>query len=325
MEQEDWVIPTQARPRQEHVTFDLGATLSSVVSVRSEIPEDAFTASILGTERLGNGVVIEETGLVLTIGYLITEAETIWLTTGKNTAAPGYVVGYDQSTGFGLVQALGRLNVPAAQIGRADDVGIGENVIVAGSGGEPSALQAVLAGKREFAGYWEYLLDEALFTAPAHPHWGGAGCFDSEGRLIGIGSLLIQGQTEDGKETTSGNMIVPVDLLPPILDELKTYGRTSTPARPWLGIYPTETEAGIALAGLAKEGPAHAAGAAVGDILTAVAGEEVEELGDLYRRVWSMGHAGCDVPITINRQGEELHLTVKSIDRTELLKKPQVH
>ncbi len=325
MEQQDWEIPAQARPRQDHVAFDLGSTLSSVVSVRADIPEDAFTASILGTERLGNGIVIEDSGLVLTIGYLITEASSVWLTTNHNTTAQGYVLGYDQTTGLGLVQALGRLEVPAVRLGSADDVAIGEEVIVAGAGGESGALQATLAGKREFAGYWEYLLDEALFTAPAHPHWGGAACFDSEGRLIGVGSLLIQGQTEDGKETTSGNMIVPVDLLPPILDELKMFGKIQKPARPWLGIYPTETASGIALAGLASDGPAQAAGAVVGDIITAVAGADVEELAELYRRIWSMGQAGCEVPLTINRRGEEMHLTIKSIDRNDLLKKPQLH
>ncbi len=325
MEEEDWEIPAQAQPRQEHVAFDLSATLSGVVGVRSEIPEDAFTASILGTERIGNGIVIDNTGLVVTIGYLITEADTIWITTNRNTAAPGHVIGYDQSTGFGLVQALGRLNVPAIPIGSSQDVSIGESVIVAGSGGKSGALNATIAGKREFAGYWEYLLDEAIFTAPAHPHWGGAACLDKDGNLVGVGSLLIQGQTEDGEETTSGNMIVPIDLLGPILDELKTLGRSSKPPRPWLGIYPTETESGILLAGLARNGPAHEAGAVVGDIVTAVDGDPVDELADLYRKVWARGHAGCKVPLTIQRKGETLQLDVKSIDRSDLLKKPSLH
>src|SRR6185437_3271875 len=184
----DWEIPLVAQPRPEEFDFDLDEVLRSVVGLQAHIPEDAFTAQTLGTERAGSGVVIRDGGLVLTIGYLVTEAESVWLSTADGRAMPGHVLAYDQETGFGLVQALGRLGLPALELGRSGVASIGDPVVVAG-GGRRQSLSAEIIGKEEFAGYWEYLLDEALFTAPAHPHWGGTGLIDRDGKLLGIGSL----------------------------------------------------------------------------------------------------------------------------------------
>jgi S1-C subfamily serine protease len=188
----NWAFPKGVQPRQDELRFDLDSALDTVVQLRSEIPEDAFTASILGTERAGNGVVIRDDGLVLTIGYLITEARSIWLTTNGGLAVAGYPLAYDQATGFGLVQPLARLGVPSLPRGSASSSAIGDDVIVIGHGGSAHALKAKIIAKREFAGYWEYVLDEALFTAPAHPRWGGAAVVGEDGRLLGIGSLLVE-------------------------------------------------------------------------------------------------------------------------------------
>ena len=181
----EWAIPAAAQPRPEDCAFDLERALAAVVAVRTEIPADAFTASILGTERAGNGVVIDQNGLILTIGYLITEAETVWVSAHSGAAAPAHVVGYDQTTGFGLIQALGRLGVPPLELGSAHASAVGDEVIVAGEGGLPHALKAAVVSKREFAGYWEYVLDEAIFTSPPHPSWGGAACIAADGRVLG--------------------------------------------------------------------------------------------------------------------------------------------
>src|SRR2546430_11965493 len=170
----NWAFPPEMQPNAEELRFDLEAALDSMVLVRSEVPEDAFTAGLVGTERIGNGVVIRDDGLVLTIGYLITEATTIWLNTNKGVAVAGHPLAYDQATGFGLVQPLGKLAAPALSRGTAASCRIGDDVVVAGHGGRKHALKAKLIAKREVAGYWEYVLDEALFTAPAHPHWSGA-------------------------------------------------------------------------------------------------------------------------------------------------------
>src|SRR5919106_1555782 len=253
-EQKDWAFPAEMRPKPEDWRFDLDHALDAVVQVRTEIPDDAFTASILGTERAGNGVVINDNGLVLTIGYLITEAETVWLSALSGAAAPAHVVGYDQASGFGLVQALGRLGVPPLELGSADASGVGDPVIIAGEGRLPHALKAAVVSKREFAGYWEYVLDEAIFTSPPHPSWGGAACIGADGRLAGIGSLFVQEARGEGI-ASQGNMIVPVELLAPVLDDLLRFGRVDRPPRPWLGLYASEAEGTIFIAGLAEGGP----------------------------------------------------------------------
>jgi S1-C subfamily serine protease len=322
-ETSNWAFPENLQPKPEEVRFDLEDALNAVVLLRSEIPEDAFTASILGTERLGNGVVIREDGLVLTIGYLITEAHTIWLTTNAGKAVAGHPLAYDQATGLGLVQPLGRLGVPALQRGSTASCATGDDVIVIGCGGRHHALKAKIIAKREFAGYWEYLLDEALFTAPAHPQWGGAAVVDGDGRLLGIGSLLVQ-EVLPG-DTVQGNMIVPIDVLEPILDDLLTLGKTAGAPRPWLGMYATETNGQLAVGGLAKGGPADRAGVKMGDLVLEVAGERVSGLADLLRKVWRLGPAGTAVPLTFARGGAPLRVRLRSADRSDFLKKPQLH
>ena len=322
-DEREWAIPGSVQPKPEACAFDLDRTLSSVVSVRTEIPADAFTAPVLGTERAGHGVVIHENGLVLTIGYLITEAETVWLVTNAGTAAAAHVVGYDQATGLGLVQALGRLGVPAMALGTARDVAIGSDVIIAGQGGRQQALSATVISKREFAGYWEYVLDEAILTAPPHPNWGGAACIGADGRLEGIGSLLIQ--ESDGERSIDGNMIVPIDLLPPILEDLLRFGRVQAPARPWLGMYTADGPEAVVVVGLANGGPADRAGVHVGDVVLAVAGMSVGGLADTFRKVWALGAAGVDVPLTLMRDGAQLNLRLRSADRNDFLKQASVH
>src|SRR5256885_8198349 len=322
-EQADWAFPLEMRPRPEDWRFDLDAALDSVVQLRAEIPEDAFTAPILGTERAGNGIVIREDGLVLTIGYLITEASTIWLTTNQGVVAGGYPLAYDQATGFGLVQPLGRLGARALERGTSASCRIGENVVVAGHGGRAHALKAAVFAKREFAGYWEYVLDEALFTAPAHPQWGGAALIGAEGKLLGIGSLLVQEKIDAG--TIQGNMIVPIDLLGPILDDLVKLGRTNRPPRPWLGMYATEAGARLVVAGLASDGPAEKAGLRVGDAVLAVAGAKPSSLADLFRRVWACGNAGVRVPLQVLRETTTKEYVVEAADRHDFLKKTHLH
>ncbi|MBI3372715.1 MAG: serine protease [Betaproteobacteria bacterium] len=318
-----WAFPAEMQPAPNEVGFDLAQALDAVVSVRTEVPEDAFTASILGTERSGNGVVIREDGLVLTIGYLITEASSVWLTTNRGTVVGGYPIAYDQTTGFGLVQALGRLGVSPLGRGSAASCGVGDDVIVAGHGGRAHALKSTVLAKREFAGYWEYVLDEALFTTPAHPQWGGAALLGSEGRLLGIGSLLVQ--EEHGDESVQGNMMVPVDILEPILEDLLTRGRAQGPVRPWLGMYTTQIGEQLVVAGLADGGPADRAAVKSGDLVLEVAGEHATGLADFFRRVWRLGPAGTEVPLTLSREGELSRVTVRSADRQDFLKKPKLH
>jgi len=320
---EEWSFPENLRPDADDVGLDLDSVLDAVVTVRAEIPEDAFTASILGTDRVGNGVVIREDGLVLTIGYLITEADSVWLTTNRGDVVPGYPLAYDQATGLGLIQPLGKLDLPMLQLGNANDCSNGDDVIFVGQGGRHHALKAKIVDKREFAGYWEYVLDEALFIAPAHPQWGGAALVGHDGRLLGIGSLLVQ-EAIDG-QAVQGNMIVPIDLLKPILPNMLSTGRAGTPPRPWLGMYTAESEKNLVVGGLAEDGPAASAGIKQGDLVLEVAGTRVNNLAQLFRTAWRVGPAGSMIPLTVAREGDVLRFEIRSADRNDFLKKPRLH
>lgn len=321
--EQDWEFPRDLQPKPGEFAFDLDAVLAAVVGLHAEIPADAFTASVLGTERSGNGVVIREDGLVLTIGYLITEARSVWLTTQGGGAVAGYPLAYDQATGFGLVQALGRLGRPAIARGSAAGRDRGDQVLFVGHGGRGHALKARVIARREFAGYWEYVLDEALFTAPAHPHWGGAALVDENGKLIGIGSLLVEERVGDSE--IQGNMVVPIDLLEPILGDLLTFGRVNRPARPWLGFYATEIKGHVVVAAMAGGGPAERAKLEVGDVVLEVDGKPVGGLADLFRKIWASGDAGAEVRLTVARGGEMREVKVRSGDRADYLKKPRLH
>jgi len=324
MKNEDWEIPPNLRPDPDDYAFDLERALKSVVTLKTYVPADAFTANTLGTERAGSGVMIRDTGLIATIGYLITEAETIWVTSSDGQAVPGHGLAYDQETGFGLVQTLGRLNLPSMEIGDSDRLKVGDTVIFAAGGGRHHAVETRLVGRQEFAGYWEYVLDDALFTAPAHPFWGGAGLIGGDGKLMGIGSLILQQGDGKGKRLDM-NMIVPIGLLGPIMQDLLTFGRVNRPARPWLGMYATEADDSIVVGGLADNGPAEQAGVRTGDRILSVNEEEVPDLAGLWRRVWAAGSAGAEVRLRLLREGGPVALAVKSADRVRFLKAPKLH
>jgi S1-C subfamily serine protease len=234
------------------------------------------------------------------------------------------VLGYDQETGFGLLQALARLDLPALSLGSSDDTEIGAKVVVGGAGGRQRSVAARIISKQEFAGYWEYVLDEAIFTAPAHPNWGGTAVIGPEGDLIGIGSLQIQ-QAAAQRRLEDVNMVVPIDLLKPILNDLLTIGRANRPPRPWLGVYATEVGSNVAILGLASRGPAQRADLRAGDVVLAVAGTPVTSLANLFRHIWALGQAGVDVPLLVNREGKTFEVTVRSSDRRRFLKGPVLH
>ena len=300
--------------------MNIDPVLRSIVGVRSLIPEDAFTATTLGTVREGSGVVIRESGVLLTIGYLITEANEVWLTTPDGRAMAAHALAYDQKTGFGLVQALGRLDLPSLDFGDSAKAEIGDPVVFADRAG--LSVKSTIVAKQEFAGYWEYLLNEAIFTSPAHPSWGGAALIGSDGRLLGIGSLRLQ-MAQDG-EVADINMSVPINLLPPILDDLLTLGQCSTPPRPWLGVFAAESTGQVVVMSVAKGGPAAQAGLRSGDVISDIRDQQVHGLADFYRKVWGTGPAGAEVAVRILRDGRETWLRIKSADRNSFLKKPRL-
>ena len=319
----DWEIPTNLQPNPEDYAFDLERTLRSVVGLRANVPSDAYTAGTLGTERVGNGVVIREDGLVLTIGYLITEAETVWLITHDGRAVPGHALAFDQISGFGLVQALGRLGLPAIELGDSDAAIVGAEAVMAAGGGRTHAIEAKVVGRQEFAGYWEYLLDNAIFTAPAHPFWSGSALIGKDGKLLGTGSLILQ--QGDGKKRMDMNMIVPVANLRPVLDDLLAYGRVSKPPRPWLGLYAMENDGRLIVGGVSDRGPAATAGVQQGDRIIGLGDDDITDLGSLWRKLWATGPAGTAITLKLNRDGTSMTVRVTSADRTSFLRAPRLH
>ena len=302
----------------------LTSAFGAVVALNSRVPEDSLTGSMLGTERAGHGVAFGDTGLIVTIGYLITEADSVFVTTASGQTLQAHVVAYDQATGFGLVQALGRLDATPVPLGSSAELKVGETVVLAGHGGKSDAVHQEVIACREFAGYWEYLLEDALFTTPAHQNWGGCGLFNGKGELVGIGSLLVQHMGSSG-EVGDANMVVPIDLLKPILDDLVMFGRVQKPARPWLGLITVEHQGGLVVANVVDGGPADDSDIEVGDQIMEVAGQPVSELASMFRLIWSLGEAGIDVPLTVARDGETFEITIESADRNALLTAPQIH
>jgi S1-C subfamily serine protease len=303
--------------------LDLTAIGRSILKLRAVVPEDAFTAAILGSQRTGNGVVIDSGGLILTIGYLMTEATDVWLTSPDGREVAAHPLAYDQVTGFGLVLPLQKLDAPPVPLGSSAELRAGSEVHVL-SAIEFAAPQAArVLARREFAGAWEYLLDEAIFAAPAHPHWSGAALIDGSGALVGLGSLLVR-EVIAGEEINA-NMFVPIDLLKPILHSLKSTGRADRRPRPWLGIYAVEVAGKVYVTGVVEGGPAQVADIREGDVIREVAEHEVTNLPDFYRHLWAVGPAGTGVPLTTIRGTTQLHFSVRSVDRGDLLKRPQAH
>ena len=306
---------------QTPVDFD--AVARSVIKLRAVVPEDAFTAGILGSQRIGNGVVIGADGLILTVGYLITEAADIWLTTAGGADIAAHPLAYDQATGFGLILPLQKLDIPAIPFGSSEEITVGSEVHIVSSleFGAPEKARVMI--RRQFAGAWEYLLEDAIFAMPAHRHWSGAALLNSDGKLVGIGSLLVR-ETLSGEESNA-NMFIPTDLLKPILQDLITRGRRAGPAKPWLGVYAVEVSGKIYVTGVTDRGPAQTADLREGDIISHVGDTEVDTLADFYRSLWASGAAGTSIPLTLIRGGTRLHMNLRSVDRGDLLKRPQAN
>jgi S1-C subfamily serine protease len=291
----------------------------AMVSITAHIPDDAMSAGLLGTERVGNGVRIRDDGLVATVGYLVHEAESVWIGT-RSTVVPGFVVGSDFDSGFALVKPTLPLHGPRMEAGSASSLRVGDAVSVMSSGGSEQVIEARVVAKQEFAGRWEYVLDQAVFTTPPHDSWSGAALVDAEGRLCGLGSLVIQGFEVKGALTTV-NMFVPIDLLVPIVDEICAHGRRLAPPRPWLGMLVHDDQHDLTVVGVYRNCPADKAGLRPGDVIVGIDDEPVAGLANMFRRVWSLGSAGVEVPLNVLRNAEKMELLVRSGDRAGFQRK----
>lgn len=287
--------------------------LNAVVEIHSAVPADARTADSLGTNRVGGGILIDSSGLVLTIGYLIMESDAVWVVDSAANRIPAETVAYDHETGFGLVRALAPLEATPARLGSVERLSEGETLLAAGPG---YARSTVLVGIRSFAGGWEYLLEDALYTSPPIPNFGGAALFATDGRLVGVGSLILA----DIGGGLPGNLYVPVDLLPPILGDLLAFGRATTPAQPWIGLYPDEVNGALVVSRVAQGGPAQTAGIGPGDVILGIGGEPVGDMEQLWRKVRALGPAGVEVPLKVLGGSGVRDVVLTSRDRRGWLK-----
>jgi S1-C subfamily serine protease len=300
-------------------TASINELVSAVVRINTHIAPEGRTVQGLGRDREGSGILIDSDGLILTIGYLMVEAYAAEVIDNNGRTVPANVVGYDHETGFGLLRTIEPLKHKPMPLGKSADVKEGDPVLIASFGGPAMVAGAYVVAKREFAGSWEYLLDEALFTAPPHPAWSGAALINREGKLVGVGSLIV-GDAARGSDKAPGNMFVPIDRLPPILGDLISAGRTPGPGRPWLGLNTDELRGRLFVSRVTPGGPAEKAGIRRGDVIVGVNGEPPKDLADFYRKVWAQGSAGVTVALDVLQDSQVRRFDVKSINRLDNLK-----
>ena len=303
------ISPGYAQPEAEQL-------LKAIVKVKSTIPSEARTAGVLGTTREGNGVLIDPEGHILTIGYLILEADSIEVVDQEGFEIRARYIGYDHKTGFGLIRADKALNITPIQLGQSSDIKAGDPVLVIGHGGVDSVQGVRVVFRGEFTGYWEYLLENAIYTTPPYADYGGAALIGRGGKLLGIGSIFTR-QTIADLGAVPCNMFVPIDLLRPILSRLIATGSSGEPPQPWLGLQIDEVHGRLFIRRVTSGGPAEKAGLGSGDIILKVDKKAVQGLADFYRKVWSLGKAGVEVPIAVLKGVEIRDIVVRSGDRDQ--------
>ena len=301
-------------PQLAHTVPVAEEVLSAMVTVHAEVPASARTAQFLGEQRIGSGVIIDTEGHILTIGYLVMEAHRVEVTGMDGKRVRATVVAHDTQTGFGLLRANEPLNATPMPFGTSADLAERTEVIIASDSTAASVRPTLVTSRREFAGYWEYLLEDAIFTAPPHPRYAGAALIGPDGKLLGIGSLLVN-DALPGRGSLTGNMFVPIDHLKPILTDLIRTGRTRATPRPWLGLFTEEFRDKLVIMFVAPDGPAEQAGVRENDLILKVAGQPVKDQADFYRKVWAVGEAGADITLTLLQGTEIKDITVRSSDR----------
>jgi serine protease Do len=292
----------------------------AVVAIKVRALPNARSATTLGAERMGSGVLFAPQGLILTIGYLVLEADDVQVTTDKGRTVPAFVVAYDHVTGFGLLRPMGPLEVKPIAFGTSSSIDPLDRLLVVAAGGDEGLSVTTVVSKRQFAGYWEYLIDDAIFTSPPRPDFGGAALIDKQGQLVGIGSLFVMDAMTPG-ERLPGNMFVPIDLLKPILDEMISTGRQKGGVRPWIGLNSLEEDGRLKVMRVSVDSPAERAGIVPGDIILGLSGEKVERLPDFYRRLWATGAPGVEITLKVLKGTEVRDVKIRSIDRFDAIRK----
>jgi serine protease Do len=296
---------------------------AAVVGVQASVLDDAHSIASLGSQRQGSGVVIDASGLVLTIGYLILEADHIDLVFNGERKLPARVVAYDLATGFGLLQPLTPARVAPVTLGVSSQVS-GDQALLVATGGELGELSLVrMVSRRPFSGYWEYHIEGALFTAPPMANHSGAALFNPQGDLLGLGSLVVSDALGPGQPRLAGNMFVPIDLLKPILAEMVARGSSSASTRAWLGLNCVEDAGTVRVVRTSRHSPAERAGVQAGDRIVSIDGTPVNGLEALYRTLWTGKLPERLVVLEIRRGDETQTLTLQSVNRMATLSRPK--
>jgi S1-C subfamily serine protease len=304
--------PAQAQDKSQG---DADELLAAVVQVKAKILPNARSLATLGPQRQGTGVLVRE-GYVLTIGYLVIEAEAIEVSGADGKTLPATLAAYDHASGLGLLRLVAPLAAKPLPLGDSAALAEREPAMIAAYGGREGLNLVYVVSRRPFSGSWEYQLDAAIYTYPAVQNWSGAALIGPKGDLLGIGSLIVPDAGGPGTQSP-GNLFVPVDLLKPVLEDLIARGRPAGAARPWLGVYAEELRGRLFVQRVAPEGPAERAGLKAGDLVIGVGGEEVGSLAEFYRKLWARGAAGVEVPLRVLQGLQVKELGVRSMDRLE--------
>lgn len=294
-------------------------SLDAVVKLSIKAMPDARTSDTLGAEREGTGVVIDENGLILTIGYLMLEAGSVLVVAPDGRVFPAVAVGYDHATGLGLLRSAPAVARRPLALGRSSNIRELSTLVVAAHPTAGGITRACVVARRRFTGWWEYMLEDAIFTAPPRYEHSGAALIDEAGRLAGIASLWVSDAIEEGV-AFPGNMFVPIDLLKPLLDDLLKYGRRQGGGRPWLGVYSEEVEGHVVVTRVLSETPAHKAGVRRGDVILGIGGDSVSGQSEFYRKLWASGDAGTEVLLHLLRDRVLRRVRVRSADRMDYLR-----
>ena len=306
------LAPAFAQDKEKDEAAEL---LSGVVQVKAKILPNARSLATLGPQRQGSGALVRE-GYVLTIGYLVIEAESIEVTGADGKSVPATLAGYDHASGFGLLKLIGPLAGKPLTLGNSAALEERAPAMIASFGGRDGVSLVYVVSRRPFSGSWEYQLDSAIYTYPPVQNWSGAALVGAKGELLGIGSLVVGDAGGPGTQSP-GNMFVPTDLLKPIFEDLIAKGRAAGPLRPWLGLNAEEMRGRLFVARVSPEGPAERAGLKSGDIVIGVGADEVTSLAELYRKVWGRGEAGVEVPLRVLQGMQVKEIKVRSIDRLQ--------
>lgn len=304
------------KPTKTNLAVDPAKFFDAIVKVETRAVPDARSNSTLGQQREGTGIVIDNDGLVLTIGYLVIEADDVKIVDSKGRSLPAQVVGYDHASGLGLVRPVVPMQASPLPLGESSTIGERAPVMIVNHAGADDVTLAFVVAKRPFTGSWEYMLDQAIFTSPPTMNWSGAALVGPDGKLLGVGSLIVR-DTTGGEAGLPGNMFVPIDMLKPILSDLIKNGKRSGPAQPWLGVATDEIQGRLLVSRVSPDGPADKAGVKPGDIILAVGADGVKTQADFYRKVWGSGAAGSDIPLRVLQGADIKDVSVHSIDRVE--------